>query len=166
MLTRTLDYAPTSAPARRWKIALWVAMTALALLGAVWVHRALEVRKQLRAAKLASAQSEMASAGVALDAFEMDAGRYPTTGEGLGALVRPPSGVAAWHGPYVRRALAADPWGTPYAYAERGSGYSGYTLTSAGPDRKFGTGDDVTTTVPQVAPMTARRPPGNLSPAP
>jgi general secretion pathway protein G len=77
----------------------------------------------------------------AIGLFEMDNGRYPTTKEGLDALVQKPAGnLPNWH-PYLDRAQV-DPWGHPYVYTCPGS-KSDFDLYSCGPDGKPGTDDDV-----------------------
>ncbi len=83
------------------------------------------------------------SLSLALDLFEGDIGRYPTSDEGLQALVNDP-GFPNWRGPYVKGGLKNDPWGTPYAYGRDTDHPDRYTLRSAGPDRQLGTDDDVT----------------------
>lgn len=76
----------------------------------------------------------------ALDAFEVDCGRFPTTEEGLSALLKNP-GILAWHGPYCDSSFAlADEWGTPLRYQQDNTGL---TLRSAGPDKVFQTTDDI-----------------------
>jgi general secretion pathway protein G len=80
---------------------------------------------------------------LALDLFEQDVGRYPTTDEGLGALVQNP-GIPGWKGPYLKGGLKPDPWGTPYSYGlQVDEAGNNYVVTSAGPDLQFGTEDDV-----------------------
>jgi general secretion pathway protein G len=79
----------------------------------------------------------------ALDAFEIDNGRYPTAAEGLGALIQRPATAAGWHGPYIRM-LPADPWGQPYHYVYPGIHLrNGFDLWSTGPDQTDGTTDDI-----------------------
>ena len=73
----------------------------------------------------------------ALEMFRFDVGRYPTTEEGLSALVRNP-GILQWRGPYgSAKEIPADPWGHPYAYRCPGK-HGGYDLLSYGRDRKKG----------------------------
>ena len=55
--------------------------------------------------KVKTARIQIQSFGSALDLFYLDAGRYPSTAEGLAALVRPTGGVAGWAGPYLRGAV-------------------------------------------------------------
>jgi general secretion pathway protein G len=56
----------------------------------------------------------------ALDTYRLDVGQYPTTEEGLNALVIRPSNVAKWNGPYLQKAVPPDPWGRPYLYRAPG----------------------------------------------
>jgi general secretion pathway protein G len=76
--------------------------------------------------------------------FEIDIGRYPTTSEGLGALIVRPPGLVGWNGPYLKGALGVDPWNRPYLYITKPRrGYMGFDLTSLGADGKIGTSDDI-----------------------
>jgi general secretion pathway protein G len=81
----------------------------------------------------------------ALDAFEIDNGRYPSTEEGLDALTtKPAANLTAWRGPYLKR-LPKDPWGNPYVYRYPGEhNKNGVDLSSNGPDGRPDTADDVT----------------------
>ncbi|MFI4859759.1 MAG: type II secretion system major pseudopilin GspG [Phycisphaerales bacterium JB063] len=94
-------------------------------------------------ARIARAKSDLSgSLGLALDMFEQDIGRYPTTDEGLDALVQDP-GLPNWKGAYIRNGLNPDPWGNPYVYEHDESDPSGYRLSSSGPDGQLGTDDDI-----------------------
>ncbi|MGH7670419.1 MAG: type II secretion system protein GspG [Gemmatimonadaceae bacterium] len=66
-----------------------------------------------------TARSDMEEIGAALETYRHDVGRYPTTAEGLAALMRrpalaPPDGT--WYGPYVTSAMPLDPWRYAYQY--------------------------------------------------
>jgi general secretion pathway protein G len=78
----------------------------------------------------------------ALDSFEVDNGFYPKS---LQDLIRQPSNVKNWHGPYFDPpTLPIDPWGNPYVYYYPGKhNPTGYDLLSVGPDGKEGTDDDI-----------------------
>ena len=65
--------------------------------------------------------------------FKMDVGRYPTTQEGLNALLVNPAVVLKWKGPYCE-ALTVDPWGRSYQYYCPGRNGAEYDLFSLGPD--------------------------------
>lgn len=80
---------------------------------------------------------------LALDLFEQDAGRYPSSDEGLQVLVEDP-GLAGWKGPYLKGGLKPDPWDTPYIYTLDADDPLQYVLSSAGPDLTPGTEDDIT----------------------
>ena len=95
-------------------------------------------------ARLTAARTDIANLEVALDTFEVDVGRYPTTEEGLQALVEAPPEVTGWKGPYIKRGVPRDPWGNPYHYQCPGDhNTNGYDLFSCGPDGKEGGGDDI-----------------------
>ncbi|NWG46881.1 MAG: type II secretion system major pseudopilin GspG [Alphaproteobacteria bacterium] len=90
------------------------------------------VLSYLGSSKRETAQVQIKSLGAALDLYFLDAGRYPSTEDGLGALVVRPEGVSRWNGPYLSsEAVPPDPWGNPYAYEREGSGY---VLRSLGAD--------------------------------
>ena len=82
--------------------------------------------------KQAAAKAQIELLGQALDQFRLDTGRYPTTQEGLNALVTNP-GVDKWDGPYLKKALPDDPWGKPYNYQAPGT-HGEYDLFSYGSD--------------------------------
>ncbi|MCH7923242.1 MAG: type II secretion system major pseudopilin GspG [Nitrospinae bacterium] len=68
--------------------------------------------------KAASAQIELFRQ--ALGTYRLDVGRYPTTAEGLEALMEQPSGLDTWVGPYLVKAVPKDPWGNAYIYRSPG----------------------------------------------
>ena len=93
-------------------------------------------------AKRDAAKIEIGQIGQTLDLFKLEVGRYPTSQEGLQALITPPAGVSNWNGPYWKRAtVPKDPWGNDYQYVRTGDGYDVY---SYGPDKAQGGGDDIT----------------------
>ena len=73
----------------------------------------------------------------ALDQFRLDNRRYPTAEEGLDALVAKPAAAANWSGPYLKKAVPADPWGRPYVYRVPGE-KNEFQLMSLGRDGKTG----------------------------
>ncbi len=98
-------------------------------------------------ARIAAATSDIeASVSTALDLFEVDNGFYPTTAQGLDALLKKPTiaPVAAnWSGPYIKK-KAIDPWRNPYVYVCPGAhNTSSYDLSSCGKDGVEGGGDDI-----------------------
>lgn len=67
----------------------------------------------------------------ALDQYRLDVGRYPSTEEGLDALVTRPGTDSRWSGPYLRKSVPLDPWGRAYVYRSPGPN-GAYELFSAG----------------------------------
>ena len=95
-------------------------------------------------AKVQTAKGEIAGAyGTAIQLFEIDCGKYPSSEEGLTALKT--SSVKGWKGPYIKSKSFNDPWGNPYQYKCPGShNTDDYDLYSFGPDGQEGGGDDIT----------------------
>ena len=83
--------------------------------------------------KQAAARVQIELLGAALDQFKLDAGRYPTTQEGLQALQVNPGNVAGWEGPYLKKDVPQDPWGSAYHYKSPGD-HGEYDLWSYGAD--------------------------------
>jgi general secretion pathway protein G len=73
----------------------------------------------------------------AVDNFRLDVGRYPTSQEGLTALVVKPANADRWAGPYLKKEVPMDPWGHPYIYKIPGT-KSDYAIISNGPDSQSG----------------------------
>jgi general secretion pathway protein G len=82
--------------------------------------------------KQAAAKAQIELLGQALDQFRLDVGRYPTTQEGLSALVVNP-GIEKWDGPYLKKDVPNDPWNRPYHYQSPGE-HGEYDLFSYGRD--------------------------------
>jgi len=115
-------------------IELLVVMVILGLLAALVAPR---LFGKVGQSKLGAAQAQIELFGTALDAFRLDIGRYPSTAEGLGALLERPAGVESWQGPYLRKAVPPDPWGRPYVYKSPGD-HGEYDLISYGGDGQPG----------------------------
>ena len=90
-------------------------------------------------AKADAAKIEMVNIGQTLDLYKLEIGRYPTTQEGLQALISAPPGVANWNGPYWKKtSVPKDPWGNDYRYAAPGQNNAPYEIMSYGADGKEG----------------------------
>ncbi len=88
------------------------------------------------------ARAQIDSLEKALDQYRLDTRHYPTSEQGLDALVNRPQGENGWSGPYLKKAVPADPWGHPYVY--RVPGQKGeFDLYSLGKDgQPGGAGED------------------------
>ena len=98
----------------------------------------------LGGARSKTAHVQIESMVTAMELFRIDAGRYPTSAEGLEALVKPVGSIPGWNGPYLAKPqVPADPWGRPYLYETGGQNNAGFRILSYGGDGKEGgTGED------------------------
>ena len=67
-------------------------------------------------ARVVAAKQQFENYQLALGQYHLDTGTFPTTEQGLQALRTQPSGVEQWHGPYLQKEVANDPWSHPYVY--------------------------------------------------
>ncbi|MCW1842725.1 type II secretion system major pseudopilin GspG [Prosthecomicrobium hirschii] len=96
------------------------------------------VFNQLSDAKTKTARIQIESFTNALDLFFLDMSRYPTTAEGLNALMVRPNNAATWNGPYLRgNGVPRDPWNNAYLYRSPGQGRP-YEIVSLGSDGREG----------------------------
>lgn len=94
-------------------------------------------------ARVATAEADIrANIATALKLYELDNGIFPTTEEGLNALLNKPGSSRKWNGPYLEK-QPVDPWGREYKYKSPGSHRADYDLYSLGKDGQEGTEDDV-----------------------
>lgn len=99
------------------------------------------VFQHVATAKTSTAKSQIEMLSTALDAYRLDNGQYPTTQQGLAALVAKPSidPPPTWRGPYLRKDVPLDPWNEPYIYLSPGAvNVTGFDLISYGADKKPG----------------------------
>jgi general secretion pathway protein G len=85
-------------------------------------------------AKVQAAAMQIERLGTVLDTYRLDTGRYPTSQEGLAALVQKPSSSERWDGPYLTKGIPKDPWNRPYVYRSPGDQGRPYDLYSLGAD--------------------------------
>ena len=89
-------------------------------------------------AKADAAKIEIGQIGQALDLYKLETGRYPSSSEGLQALVAAPAGASNWNGPYWKKSsIPKDPWGNDYRYTSPGQ-KGAYDIVSLGADGKEG----------------------------
>lgn len=139
MARRTMGQNRRSGQAGFTLIELLVVMLILVLLASVIGPRVLGYVSSSRT-KTASLQIEALSS--ALEFYKLDNGRYPSTSEGLSALVKAPTGAKSWNGPYLRKAkIPRDPWGNAYDYAAPGRN-GPFDLRSFGADGREGGADE------------------------
>jgi general secretion pathway protein G len=96
-----------------------------------------KVYRNVAKGKTATARSQIELLKLALEELRIDTGDYPSTAQGLGALVANP-GMEHWDGPYLQKqTVPPDPWGNPYVYQSPGA-HAEYDLSSLGKDGASG----------------------------
>lgn len=124
-------------------IELLVVLAILTLLAGLVGPRVLN---QLGGAKSKTAAVQIADLDKSLELFKLDVGRYPTSEEGLEALVKTPGNINGWSGPYLKGGVPADPWGHPYRYANSGNGIEVLSLGADGAPGGEGENADIRNT--------------------
>lgn len=121
-------------------VELLVVLVILVLLASLVAPR---VVGYLGSSRTKTAKVQIQSLTTALELYKVDTGRYPTTTEGLKALVEPPPSAASWNGPYLtKKEVPTDPWGRPYAYRAPGQ-HGPFDIASLGADNQpGGTGEN------------------------
>ena len=100
-----------------------------------------QVLRYAGSAKSDTARLQIEELGAGLDLYHLEVGRYPTSNEGLKALVEKPAGVSVWNGPYLKKKrIPSDPWNNEYHYISPGE-EGVYDLYSLGSDNMEG-GED------------------------
>ena len=122
-------------------------LVVLAILGLLIGLVAPAALRQLGSAKEKIAHQSIERLAGVLDIYKLDLGTYPTTEQGLMALIERPSGQSRWNGPYLKgEKVPEDPWGRPFIYhnPSQRAGHE-YDLYSLGPTgQPGGTGDAAT----------------------
>ncbi len=114
-------------------IEVMVVVVILGILAALLVPK---VMSRPDEARIIAAKQDIASIAQALKLYRLDNLRYPTTEQGLGALVKKPSlppEPPNWKGNGYLERLPKDPWGTPYQYLQPGL-RGEFDLSSLGAD--------------------------------
>jgi general secretion pathway protein G len=97
--------------------------------------------QQIGKSEVKTAKAQIAALEQALDQFRLDVGHYPSTEQGLAALMNNPDNQPNWTGPYLKKEVPNDPWGKPYQYRMPGQ-HGEYDLFSLGKDGQVGGSDE------------------------
>ena len=129
--------------ARRAGFTLLELLVVIVIIGLLAAYVGPKYFAQLGKSEVTIAKAQMESFEKSLDTFRLDVGRYPTTEEGLAALMTAPPALAAkWNGPYLKKGVPADPWGNAYQYRAPGA-KNEYEIVSTGKDgQPGGTGEN------------------------
>ncbi len=97
---------------------------------------------QSQRAKETRAKADISNLELALNTYELTIGEFPSTDQGLLALVEDP-GVEGWTKPFLTKKIFKDPWGNEYRYRYPGNQGIEYDVYSIGRDSQDGTEDDI-----------------------
>lgn len=93
--------------------------------------------KNLAKSEKTTAKAQVDAFTKAIDQYRIDNGSFPESGNGLNALMIPPTGNQNWNGPYIKK-IPIDPWGMPYQYISPGEHNTDYDIYSFGKDKVVG----------------------------
>ena len=99
-------------------------LVVIVIIGLLAAYVAPRYFAQVGKSEVQVARAQIDALEKALDQYRLDMRRYPSTEQGLQALVARPAGEASWNGPYLRKAVPLDPWGNPYVYRNATGGDS------------------------------------------
>ncbi len=97
---------------------------------------------QIGKSEAKAARAQMSALEKALAAYRIDTGHFPSSEQGLAALVDRPPNTPKWAGPYLSKAVPKDPWGRPYLYTTQTDASRDYDLVTLGRDGQRGGKDD------------------------
>lgn len=118
-------------------------LVVLAILGLLVGLVGPRVMNALGSSKTKTARIQVAELSGALDIYRLEIGHYPTTNDGLQALVEPTGDVKNWNGPYLKKSqVPKDPWGFDYEYRSPGEHGSFDLWTTGADNREGGEGED------------------------
>lgn len=113
-------------------------LVVLAILGLLAGLVGPQVINNLGESKTKTAMLQIEELSAALDIYKLQLGHYPTSDQGLRALIEKPAGVDQWNGPYLRKQVVRlDPWGVEYHYRYPGE-HGAFDLYSLGEDNAEG----------------------------
>lgn len=140
-----MSLIPSSRAFRFGGFTLLELLVVVAIIGLLAAYVGPKYFTQIGRSEQALAKSQLESFRRALGAYRIDVGSFPSTEEGLTVLTNRPTDAnrsARWRGPYLEKAVPADPWGKPYVYRSPGAQGADYELLSYGKDGQPGGSED------------------------
>ena len=134
---------PSRADAGFTLLEMLVVLAIISLLAAIMAP---QVLKYLGSSRAQTAKVQIQNVASAVELFRLDVGRFPTSGEGVAAVVTRPAAAPGWNGPYLKNDQALkDPWGRPYLYKAPGQHgeFDVYSLGADGAEGGSGEAADV-----------------------
>jgi general secretion pathway protein G len=112
---------PTNRHNRPLGFTLLELLVVIVIIGLLAAYVGPKYFSQLGKSEVTIAKAQIEAFEKALDTFRLDVGRYPTTEEGLSALLTKPAAAVKWNGPYLKKDIPPDPWGHAYIYRSPGT---------------------------------------------
>jgi general secretion pathway protein G len=129
---------PAIALSRRHGFTLLELLVVIVIIGLLAAYVGPKYFSQLGKSEVTITKAQIEAFEKSLDTFRLDVGRYPTSEEGLAALMAAPASAGAkWNGPYLKKGVPQDPWGHPYQYRAPGA-KADYEIVSTGKDGQLG----------------------------
>jgi general secretion pathway protein G len=122
----------------RFGFTLLELLVVMAIIGMLAAYVGPKYFSQLGKSEQTTAKAQIESFEKALNLFRLHTGRFPTTAEGLGALMAKPVNVRGWSGPYLEKDIPPDPWGNKYLYRSPGARGKDFDVISYGSDGQPG----------------------------
>ena len=97
--------------------------------------------RYIRQAKVSTAKTQIKLLEDAIIGYKLDVGSFPSSEDGLQALIENPGDSEKWKGPYIKPAVPKDPWGNDYVYTCPGE-HGDFDLLSYGADGQPGGTDE------------------------
>lgn len=118
-------------------------LVVIAIIGLLAAYVGPRYFAQIGKSEVTTAKAQIDAFSKAVDTYRIDTGKFPTTEQGLNALINAPAGTVKWTGPYLGKAVPNDPWGRAYLYQAPGVNGRDYDILSYGKDgAPGGTGED------------------------
>ena len=138
---RSASDKPTHRPHHPAGFTLLELLVVIVIIGLLAAYVGPKYFAQLGKSEVTIAKAQIEAFDKALDTYRLNVGRYPTTEEGLTALLVKPATAVNWNGPYLKKEVPLDPWGHPYLYRSPGS-KGDFEVISYGKDGQPGGTDE------------------------